>query len=244
MKSVKTIARISGVLYLINIVLGFFAIGYVPGVIEVAGNPAATAHNIITYEQFYRLGLAAHIVILLTNIPLAVIFYEVFNIVNKKVALLVVFFSLTGTGIEAVNLLNQFAPLILLKGNNPNAFTAEQLELLVYKLSQLDGAGLNLALVFFGFYCISIGWLIFKSTFQPKLIGIMMMIGGLCYLINSFTSFIEPQFAGHLFPFIQIPSGLAELSFCLWLLIAGVNKLKWEQRKTISTGYCIQSMNS
>ena len=77
MNSIKTIARVGGLLYLINIVLGFFAIGYVPGVIEVAGNPAATAHNIITHEQFYRLGLVAHIIILLTNIPLAVIFYEV-----------------------------------------------------------------------------------------------------------------------------------------------------------------------
>ena len=199
MNSIKTIARVGGLLYLINIVLGFFAIGYVPGVIEVAGNPAATAHNIITHEQFYRLGLVAHIIILLTNIPLAVIFYEVFKVVNKKVTLLVVFFTLTGTAIEAVNLLNQFASLILLKGNNLNAFTDEQLQLLVYKLNQLQGEGFNLALVFFGFYCISIGYLIFKSTFLPKIIGVMMIIGGFCYLINSFISFLAPQFADNLF---------------------------------------------
>jgi len=232
MNSIKTIARIGGLLYLINIILGFFSIGYVPGVIEVAGNPAATAHNIITHEQFYRLGLVAHIIILLTNIPLAVIFYEVFKIVNKKVTLLVVFFTLTGTAIEAVNLLNQFASLILLKGNNLNAFTDEQLQLLVYKLNQLQGEGFNLALVFFGFYCISIGYLIFKSTFLPKIIGVMMIIGGFCYLINSFINFLAPQFAGNLFPFIQIPSGLAELSFCICLLITGVNTNKWKQKAT------------
>lgn len=231
MNSIKTIARIGGALYLINIVLGAWAIGYVPGVIVVNGNPTATAHNIIAHEQFYRLGLVAHIIILLTNIALAVIFYEIFKIVNKKIALLVVFFTLVGTAIECVNLLNQFAPLTLLKnGNNFSAFTSEQLQSIVYKLNQLQETGFNLALVFFGFYCISIGCLIFTSTFLPRIIGAMMAIGGICYIVNSFSSFIAPQFAASLFPFIQIPSGLAELSFCLWMLIAGVNRLKWEYK--------------
>ena len=93
MKSIKTIARIGGLLYLVNIVVGFFSIGYVPGVIDVVGNPAATTNNIITHEDLYRIGLVAHIIILITNIPLTIIFYEVFKMVNKKVALLVVFSS-------------------------------------------------------------------------------------------------------------------------------------------------------
>jgi hypothetical protein len=229
--SIKTIARIGGLLYLINIVLGIWAIGYVSAAITVNGNAAATAHNIIAHEQLYRLGLVAHIIILLTNIPLAVIFYELFKVVNRKVTLLVVFFSLVGTAIEAVNLLNQFAPLALLKsGNNSSAFTPEQLQFIVYKLDQLQATGFNLAIVFFGFYCISVGYLIFKSTFLPRIVGIMMTVGGLCYLINSFSSFIAPQFAANLFPFIQIPSGLAELTFCLCLLIVGVNSVKWKEK--------------
>ena len=239
MNSIKTIARVGGIFYLVNIVLGIWSIGYVSGVIEVAGNPAATAHNIITHELFYRLGLVAHIIILLTNIPLAVIFYELFKVVDRKGALLVVFFTIVGTAIESVNLLNQFAPLLLLKnGNNAGAFTPEQLQTIVYKLNQLEAMGFNLALVFFGFYCVSIGYLIFKSTFLPKIIGVIMVIGGLCYLFNSFSSFVSPQFAASLFPFIQIPSGLAELSFCLWLLIAGVNKSKWEYKKQMIGTSC------
>ncbi|MBV9962784.1 MAG: DUF4386 domain-containing protein [Parafilimonas sp.] len=238
MNSIKTTARIGGLLYLINIVLGFFAIGYVPGLIVINNDPAATAHNIITHEQLYRLGLVAHIIILLTNIPLAVIFYELFKVVNKKITLLVVLFTVIGTAIESVNLLNQFAPLILLKnGINANVFSPEQLNIIAYKLNQLQETGFNLAIVFFGFYCILVGCLIFKSTFLPKIIGVIMAIGGLCYLVNSFASFIAPQFAASLFPFIQVPSGLAELSFCLTLLIAGVNKLKWEQCKHHSTAY-------
>ena len=233
--SIKTTARIGGALYLINITLGFFAIGYVPGVIVVNGDPAATTHNIITHEHLYRFGLAAHIIILLTNIPLAVIFYELFKVVNRKIVLLVVLFTIVGTVVEAVNLLNQFAPLILLKsGDNARAFTTEQLQSIVYKLNQLQATGFNLAIVFFGCYCVSVGYLIFKSTFLPRIAGIVMAIGGICYLINSFASFIAPQFSASLFPFIQIPSGLAELTFCLCLLIIGVNIIKWRAKHTLS----------
>jgi hypothetical protein len=140
---------------------------------------------------------------------------------------MVVFFTIIGTAIEAVNLLSQFAPLVLLKGN-ATAFSAEQLQSIVYKLNQLEGNGFNLALVFFGCYCISIGYLVFKSTFLPKIVGVLLVIGGLCYLTNSFASFIAPQFAASLFPLIQLPSGLAELTFCICLLI-GVNVKKWNE---------------
>ncbi|MDB5223659.1 MAG: hypothetical protein JWN83_2326 [Chitinophagaceae bacterium] len=229
--SIKTTARTGGILYLINIVLGFFAIGYVPGIIIVSGNPAATAHNILLHEQFYRLGLAAHIIILLTNIPLAVIFYQLFKVVNRRIILLVVFFTLIGTAIESVNLLNQFASLILLKGGHYlNVFTPEQLDSLSYMHHQLEASGFNLALVFFGSYCILIGYLIFRSTFLPGTVGMLMAIGGMCYLVNSFSSFLFPEFAANLSPYIQIPSGLAELSLCLWFLVKGVNVSKWEEK--------------
>ena len=239
MDSIKTIARIGGLLYLVNIVFGFFAIGYVPGVIEVAGNPSVTAHNIIIHEQLYRLGLVAHIIILLTNIPLAVIFYEVFKVVNRRTALLVVFFSIVGTAVEAVNLLLEFAPLLLLKGNNLTAFTPEQLELLVYKLNQLQGIGFNLALVFFGFYCISVGYLVFKSTFLPKVVGVMMVIGGLCYLINSFTSFLAPQFAGNLFPYYTTSIGTCRANILYMPVNYGSKVVKLEAvKKCVSKQDC------
>jgi hypothetical protein len=229
--SPKVYARIGGVLYLINIVFGFFAIGYVPGVIVVANNAAATSSNILSHELLYRLGIVAHIIILLTNIPLAVIFFRLFKVVNKNITLLVVFFTLVGTAIEAANLLNQFTPLLLLKdGVGQNAFTPEQIQSLTFRLLRLHTFGFNLALVFFGFYGISIGSLIFKSTFLPKFIGVFLWIGGICYLFYSFSNFLAPNFSAQLVPYIQIPSGLAELTFCLWMLIAGVNETKWKQK--------------
>ena len=228
--SPRVYARIAGALYLVNIVLGFFAVGYVPSAIVVSGSASATAHNIMAHGMLYRFGLSAHVVILLTNIPLAVIFYYLFKVVNVKVSLLVVFFTLVGTAIEAVNLLNQFVPLTLLNGGHyQRTFNPGQLQSLAYMHLQLQTEGFNLALVFFGFYCLSIGYLIIKSMFLPRTVGVFLLIGGLCYLFNSFASFLSPEFAAGLSPYIQIPSGLAELTLCLWLLVAGLDTIKWKQ---------------
>src|SRR5436309_1778998 len=111
-------ARIAGGLYLINIVGGFFAIGVVPSLLVVPGDAAVTASNILANELLYRLSLAVHIVILLTNIPLAAIFYDLFKVVSRRLSLFVVFFTLVGTAIEGASLLNQFVPLILLQGGH------------------------------------------------------------------------------------------------------------------------------
>jgi hypothetical protein len=235
MRSIKTIARIGGILYLINIVLGIFSIGYVPSIIVVSGDIQATAQNILVHEIFYRVGFVAHIIILLTNIPLAVIFYNLFKVVNRKASLLVVFFTLVGTAIEAVNLLNQFAPLIFLRSTHyQGVFSAEQLQSFAYMSFQFQAIGINLALIFFGFYCISIGYLIFKSTFLPRIVGILMSIGGLSYLLNSFANFLAPEFAAGLVPYIQIPSGLAELTLCLWFLIKGIDVTRWEEKAKVA----------
>ena len=123
-------ARIAGGLYLIIIVGGLFAIGYVPAALFVPGNAAATAHNIQAHELLYRLGLVAHIVILPCNIALALIFYDLFKVVSRRLSLLVVFFTLVGAAVEGANLLNQFAPLMLLGGGHYlSVFTTEQLPL-------------------------------------------------------------------------------------------------------------------
>ena len=110
--SPRQLARMAGGLYLVNIVAGAFAIGVVPSVLTVS-NMATTAHNIRTHELLYRLGLAAHVLVTVTNIPMALIFYELFKVVNRRIALLDVFFSLVATAIEAAGLLSQFTPVVL-----------------------------------------------------------------------------------------------------------------------------------
>jgi hypothetical protein len=240
--SPRLVARIAGGLYLIVIVLGFFAIGFVPAVTVVPGDAAATAHNILTHELLYRLGLVAHVIILVCNIPLALIFYYLFRVVNRSIALLMLFFIFMGNAIEGANLLNTFSPLILLDGGHySSAFTSEQLQALAYMPLDLQAISYNINQVFYGFYCLLAGYLVFRSTFIPRTVGVLLAIGGLCYLTNSFATFLSPGFAAGLFPYIQVPSLVGEGSLCLWLLLAGVNVHRWEEQASVARepGYSV-----
>lgn len=223
-------ARIAGGLYLINIVFGAFAIGYVPAALVVSGDAAATARNLLAHELLYRLGLVAHIIVLLTNIPLAVIFYDLFKVVNRRLAVLVVFFTLVGTAVEGANLLTQFTPLLLLGGEHSlsAAFTPEQVQALAYLPLDPQAIGYNLAQVLYDGYLLAAGYLVFRSTFLPRTVGVLLVVGAVCYLIYSFAVFLAPEFAAQLVPSILLPSGLAELSLCLWLLVMGVNAERWK----------------
>jgi hypothetical protein len=228
--SPRQLARVAGGLYLINIVLGFFAIGLVPALIVVDGNAAATVHNIQANELLYRLGLVAHIIIDVTAVGLAVIFYDLFKVVNRRLALLVVFFTLVGTAVETASLVNQFVPLVLLHGGSySSALNVEQVQALAYMPIALLAIGYSINSIFFGFYGLTIGYLVIRSTFLPPVIGLLLMIGALSYMTYGLANLLAPGFAGHLVPYIQLPSLVGEGSLCLWLLTVGVNSQKWEK---------------
>lgn len=223
-------ARLAGVLYLLTGLVAFDEFS-VLGRLVVHDDPAATAANILAHQLLFRLGFAAQIVAQALNIALAVIFFGLFRVVNRSFALLVVFLMLTGTAIETVAPLNRFAPLIILHGENYlSAFNAEQLQGAAYASLQLYEFGFTTALVFFGFYCLSLGYLVFKSTFLPRIIGVLLAIAGLAYLTGNFANFLSPAFAARLFPYYLVFPGLGEGSLILWLLIMGVNAQRWEER--------------
>jgi Domain of unknown function (DUF4386) len=228
--SPRQLARIAGGLYLVNILAGAFAIGVVPTVL-VVHNMAATAHNIQTHELLYRLSLAAHVVVTATNVPMAVIFYELFKVVNRRLAMLDVLLSLVATAIEAASLLNQFTPLVLL-GNSryTSALPPGQLHALAYLPTDLATTGYSIYTVFYGLDFIVVGYLVFRSTFLPRTIGVLLGIDALTYLFNGFATMLAPGFAAHLLPWIGLPTIIAEGSYCLWLLIAGVNIERWNER--------------
>ena len=202
-----------------------------PAAIVVSGDAAATAHNILAHELLYRLGIVVHIIVLLTNIPLTVIFYDLFKVVNRRLALSMVYFLLVGTAVEGAYLLNQFVPLILLDGGRSvSELTAAQLQSQVSMPLTLLAVGYSLAEMFYIGYLLVTAYLIVRSTFLPRAVGVLLAIGGVCYLIYSFADFVAPGFAAQLVPYIQLPSGIGELSFCLWLLVKGVNEQRWEAR--------------
>lgn len=240
------LARIAGALYLIIIVAGFFTIGFVPATIFVKGDMAATAHNLQAHELLYRLGLLVHVVVLPLNVPLAVIFYDLFKVVSRRAALLVLFFSLVGTAVEGASLLNQFAPLTLL-GSGPysGALGAAQLEALAYLPLDLHTSSYSVDQVIYAFYILAAAYVVVRSTFLPRVVGLLLAIGAVSYLAYSFASFLAPGFAAHLVPYIQLPSLLGEGSLCLVLLVGAINVPRWmEQARATDTSVGIRAASS
>lgn len=225
-------ARIAGVLYLIIIAGGLFAEVFVRQQVIVFGDPAATARSILEHELLYRLGFAVHLIYLACALPLALIFYDLFRRVNGNIALLALVVNLVAITVESVNLLNHFAPLRILAAEGLNAPNAEHLQDLAYVFVRLFASGFGISLTFFGLFCLLIGYLIFRSGFLPRILGVLMAVAGLCYLTNSFSVFIAPGFAALLFPYILLPCLVAELSLALWLVVMGVNVRKWEEKAT------------
>jgi len=204
------LARIAGALYLINIAGGAFAIGIVQTML-LTPDPAATAHNIQTHELLYRAGLAAHIVVTVTNVPLALIFYELFKVVNRRLALLDAFFILVATAIEAASIANQFAPLVLLNSETyADALPAAQLQALASLPGALSSASYDVYTVFFGLDILCLAYLVLQSRFLPRTIGILLAIDGLAYLIYSSAQILTPGFAAGLVPWMQLPAPLGE----------------------------------
>ncbi len=228
--SIKTTARIGGVLYLFIIVAGIFNEMFVRDKLTVSGDPAATARNIMASESLWRISIAGGLTMLVCAVIVALILYILLRPVNKNLALLAVFFNLVSIAIDAVGNLSMIAVLHLLSGPDYlHAFDPAQLQALAYFSLRLHSAAYNSSLVFFGLNCLFWGYLIFRSGFFPKAIGVLLILCALCYVVNSFAWFLVPAFAAMLFPAILLPCFIAELSLCLWLLTKGVNVSKWEQ---------------
>jgi hypothetical protein len=201
-------ARIAGALWLVIIVVSGFAEFFVRGRMVVAGDAAATAANILAHEQLYRFGAAAVALYVACDTAVAALLYSVFEPVNRSLSLLAAFFRLAMAAILGANVLNLFAPLVLLK-------SAPALALAFLRLYEQV---FFMALLFFGVHCLLLGYLVYRWTFLPRLVGVLMMVTGLCYLIQSLASILAPALAARLLMLIM-PLGLpGELSLTVWLL--------------------------
>ena len=228
--SPSLLARMAGAFYLTTIVLGVFAEVFVRGTLIVRDDAAATATNILAHESLYRFGLAADLVMLACYIAVTFLFYILFKPVRKSLSLLAAFFSLAGIAVLAANCLNHLAPLLLLGNAHYLAvFETTQLQALSLMSLKMHSHGYTIAGVFFGIYCVIVGYLAFMSGFLPRVLGVLMAIGGLSYLVDSFTSFIFPTVAAHL-PDLSALGGIAELALTLWLVVMGVEASKWYEK--------------
>ena len=219
-------ARIAGVFYLlVFLVAGSgFVIG---GRLVVSGDAAATAASILAHESSFRLAaIAADVVGGACYVVVTALFYELFKPVDRSVALAAAFFSLVGCAVGALSAVFHLAPLALLGGGQYlSVFTAQQLQAAALLLLKLYIQAQNIGLVFFGFYCLLIGYLIWRSTFLPRILGVLMMFAGVGWLTNLWA-----PLASSLFPYNVAPGMLGEGALTLWLLAMGVNARRWNEQ--------------
>jgi hypothetical protein len=218
-------ARVAGFLYLIANLFAPITLLYLPSRLIVRGDAAATASNLLASESLFRWGIVLSLFTFLAQIFLVLALYQLLNIVNRKMAALMVIFSLAAVPISMVNELTQLAALQLLSGADYlNIFTSQQLDALAYFFLRLHGQGLNIAQIFWGLWLFPMGYLVFKSGFLPRVLGILLMIACFGYVIQSFAAFLGYNVSLIFF------TGWGELLLLLWLLIKGVNVEQWKAR--------------
>lgn len=222
---VRTYARLAGWLYLFIIVAGLYVEMFVRGKIIVPGDAAATAHNLSALEPLWRMGFGAEITMWVFSIFIMAVLYVLLRPVNATLALLALLFNVMDTSIEALNAtLCNFGALFLSTGGGAlNAFTQQQLAALAALALRLHEYGFGAGLLFFGFVLIINGYLIARSTYFPRWLGILAAVGGACYVVNSYSVFIAPKLGDTIFPFILLPALVAELTLSLWLIFKGVD---------------------
>jgi hypothetical protein len=224
--SPRLIARIAGALYLITILTGIFSAGYVSGKLVVNGDAAATAANILAHRGLFQLAFAVYLIEMACQIAITALFYDLLKPAGRSVSLVAAFLGLTGGIIKTFSRLFFIAPLFILGGAHYlSVFSAEQLQALALLFLKVNDRGAGIALVFFGFYALLTGYLITKSTFLPRILGVLSMLGGLGWL-----TFLYPPLGGPLFPFIAIFALLGAASLIFWLLVFGVNGQRWQEQ--------------
>jgi uncharacterized protein DUF4386 len=219
-------ARMAGVFYLLMALTGGLA-QFVGRRLVVSDDAAATAANILAHAPLFRLSFAADLLVVALYIAVTALFYDLFKPVNRSLSLLAAFFSLVGCAIQAFACLFYVAPFVVLGGGQYlSVFKVEQLPALALMFLKLYSQAYSVALVFFGFYCLQIGYLIFKSTFLPRILGVLMAFAGLGWL-----TFLSPPLAKYLYPHIVLAlAALGEGSLMLWLLVIGVNADRWKEQ--------------
>jgi hypothetical protein len=192
----------------------------------VGRNAAATADNLLANQALYQASTAALLISTAFYIAATFFIYHVLSPVNKSLSGLAALFSLVGCAIGGLACLFDAVPFILLKGAHFAAvFSTEQLQALTLMFVNIRVQGNNIGLPFFGLHCLGVGYLILRSTFLPRVIGVLMVLAGFGWL-----TFLFPPLANSLAPFNMIPGGVGELSLTLWLLIKGVNVERWNEQ--------------
>jgi len=227
MNSINKTARIAAILTLVIVVFAPFSMIYVPTTLVVPRDAAATSNNIMASQGLFRAGMVSDSIVFLIEIVLTVLLYVLIKPVNKTLSLVAAFSRLAMTVIQGINLMNHFFVLLLL-GGTLTVFAPDQLNALVMLFLNAHENVVLIWGLFFSLHLFVFGYLVYKSGYLPKFLGILLFIVAFCYLIQDFGNMLFPQYKAL---FTSIGSlAFLEVAFPLWLLFKGVNVEQWQKR--------------
>lgn len=218
---VSRYARIAGVAMLLSIVFGLLGEMILPERIVVARDPTATAANILGNPTLFRLTFAAYLVEALCDVALCVFFYILLKPVDKRLAMLSAFFGIASMVMYAVGQSSFFASYLVL-GDSPGmtSFSPDQRHALAYLALRIGGTIGWLFLCLYGIASMIRGYLIARSGYLPKILGILFVVGGACFFLRSATYLLAPRYSSML---LLLPMALAGIPTMLWLLFRGID---------------------
>ena len=221
----KRTARLAGLIWLLMCVFGPIA-QLIRSKLFIAGDMAATADNIMSNEFLFRLGFVSDLVMMVLFLLLPLVLYKLFSSVDKNLSILMVVFVMVSVPINMLNLLNEFAAFHVLSGAEYlNVIGAEQLMAEAMRSHDLYLHGYEIANVFFALWLIPLGLLVYKSQFLPKILGILLVVGGCSLFLEVFIYFLLPGYET-VNTILLIPQTLSEFAFLIWVLLKGINESK------------------
>jgi hypothetical protein len=225
-------ARVTGAVYLLTMMTGIFAQMVISGRLVAGGDAAATAANIIAHTAVFQAGFAVYLFEMACNVAITALFFELLRPVSRSLSLLAAFFGLVGCAIKTGSRLFYLAPLfVLTKTDELGAFNEAQSQALALLFLEINDQGAAIGLVFFGFFTILKGYLILRSMFLPRLLGVLSIGAGFGWL-----TFMYPPLAHVVAPYVMALGLLGAIPQILWLLIIGVNEQRWREQAA-HTGY-------
>jgi hypothetical protein len=228
--SPRFLARLTGLFFLLTILTGIFAQGFVSERLINFGDAVATATNILTHKGLFQLGFTVYLMEMACQVAMTALFYVLLRPVSRSLSLLSAFWGLTGCVIKTFARVFYIAPLFVLGGApSLSGFNTEQLQSLALLLLKINDAGAGIALAFFGFATVLKGWLVFRSTFLPRWLGVLSIVCGLGWL-----TFLYPPLGYRAFPVVALLGLLGSAATIFWLLVFGVNEERWKEKASSS----------
>ena len=225
--SPSTLARIIGVLFLVTIVLGVFAQGFISDRLISLRDPARTAANILANETLYRTGFTLYMIEMAAQIASTVLLFHLLEPVNRRIAMLALVFGLVGSTIKTFSRVFYLVPLFI-PNDGLGALTAEQLQAVSVILLTVNDHGAGVALAFFGFETVLEGWLILRSTFLPRWLGALGIVSGIGWL-----AFLSPTLGYTVFNVVALIALIGSIAMIGWLLVKGVDEERWRERVSL-----------